>query len=192
MVAHLIPWKMHNHFIESAALIKKESPEAHFVIVGKDLFNENTRYIKQLKELVTEKGLSKCFSWINNIDQPEQIIPALDLLIHPAIREPFGRIICEAMGAGVPVIAADTCGPATIITDKVTGRLAANGEPENFAEIAVELLQNPAECLRMTTKAKQHIQQKYSVSRVCNNLIRLYDNIFQSSKEQREFKPDKY
>jgi len=191
MVAHLIPWKKHDLFIESAALIKAQMPEAHFALIGQDLFNENKRYVKQLQELVAEKGLDNCFSWISDTDQPQTIIPALDLLIHPARREPFGRIICEAMAAGVPVAAADTCGPATIIIPDKSGRLAVGGTPENFARIAVELLNNPAECARLTANALQHVRKDYSVARVAAQLIKLYDQIYQRSREHREFKPDK-
>jgi len=191
MVSHLIPWKKHDRFIESAALIKKEMPETHFVIIGKDLFKENARYIQQLKNLVTEKGLDESFSWIDNTDQPSDVIPALDLLIHPARQEPFGRIICEAMAAGVPVVAADTGGPARIMTDNITGRLAVDGEAENFAKNAVELLHDPVQCSRLTTNARQHVQKKYGIDRVCSKLIELYDQLYQSSKESREFRPDK-
>jgi glycosyltransferase involved in cell wall biosynthesis len=191
MVAHFIPWKRHDRFIESAALIRKTIPETHFVIVGQDLFKESARYIQQLKKLVTDKGLEENFSWIDNTDQPADIIPAFDLLIHPALQEPFGRIICEAMAAGVPVIAADTGGPARIISDKMTGRLATDGESENFAEIAVELLQNAAERERLTENARHHVQQKYSLDRVCRKLIKLYDKLYQATIERREFKPDK-
>ncbi len=139
-----------------------------------------------------ERGLQESFTWISDSNQPENIIPALDLLIHPARREPFGRIICEAMAAGVPVLAANTCGPSAIITDNETGRLAADGKVETFTKIAVELLQTPEECIRLTANARQHVQEKYSVSRVCRELTNIYDNISRAVKENREYKPDKY
>jgi len=191
MVAHLIPWKNHSVFIESAALIKKEVPEAHFVIVGKDLFNESERYLKQLKLLAKDSALENNLTWISDNDKPETIIPAMDLLIHPARREPFGRIICEAMAAGVPVVAADSYGPATIITDKKNGRLAKDGTAKNFAKIAVELLQNPQMCKQLTTNAHQHVIKNYSVDRVGRDLISIYDQITQRMREHREFKPDR-
>ncbi|MFA7172690.1 MAG: glycosyltransferase family 4 protein [Kiritimatiellia bacterium] len=192
MVAHLIPWKKHDVFIEAAALIKDKIPEAHFAIFGKDLFNENQRYIKQLQDLIAEKGLESSFTWISDIHQPERIIPALDLLIHPARREPFGRIICEAMAAKVPVVAADTGGPSTIIIDYHSGRLASGGSAEQFAAIAVELLTNHQVCAVITANALLHVRQSYTIARVCDQLIHLYDEIYQAAKSRREFKPDKY
>lgn len=191
MVAHLIPWKNHDVFIEAAALIKARIPEAYFAIIGKDLFGESKRYIKQLQDLIAAKNLEESFAWISDIHQPERIIPALDLLIHPARREPFGRIICEAMAAKVPVVAADTGGPSTIIIDYQSGRLAAGGSAEQFAAIAVELLTNPQTCAALTANALLHVRHNYSLERVCDQLIHLYDEVYQAAKARREFKPDK-
>lgn len=36
----------------------------------------------------------------------------LDLLIHPAQKEPYGMVVAEAMAAGVPVVVSDLCGVA--------------------------------------------------------------------------------
>lgn len=191
MAAHMIPWKKHDVFIESAALISKELPDAHFALIGRDLFNENRRYIKQLKKLVADKGIEDRFHWVTDCSGPESFMAALDLLVHPARHEPFGRIICEAMAAGVPVVAADTGGPATIISDKTDGRLAVNGTAKNFAEIAVELLQNPADCQALVTHAREHVLKTYSVDRVCKDMINVYKDTLRSHRELRNYKPDK-
>lgn len=190
MAAHLIPWKKHDVFIEAAALIKAQLPDAHFAIIGKDLFGESQRYIKQLKDLIAEKGMESSFTWISDIHQPERIIPALDLLIHPARREPFGRVICEAMAAGVPVVAADTGGPSTIIIDFQSGRLAPGGSAEQFAAIAIELLSNQQKCTALIDNAQQRVRQNYTLERVCAQLVDLYDETYQAAKAHREFTPD--
>jgi glycosyltransferase involved in cell wall biosynthesis len=190
MAAHIIPWKNHDVFIESAALIHEKMPEVQFALFGRDLFNENKRYLKQLKALVVERGLKECFYWKDNCSSPEEFIPALDILIHPPRYEPFGRIICEAMVCGVPVIAADSAGPATIITDRLNGRLAVDGLAHQFAEIAIELLQNPPACKAITSNARKHILANYTTERVCRDLIKVYDNVIRKASEDRNFSPD--
>lgn len=190
MAAHMIPWKNHDVFIESAALIHEKMSEVQFALFGRDLFNENKRYIKQLKALIAERGLHECFHWIDNNSAPETFLPALDLLIHPARHEPFGRIICEAMVSGVPVIAADSSGPATIITDQINGRLAVDGMAEHFAEIAIELLNNPTACKTIAANAREHILGNFTTERVCRDLIKLYDEIIRQAREDRNYSPD--
>ena len=191
MAAHMVPWKKHDVFIESAALIKKSQSDAKFVIIGNDLFNENKRYLKQLKALVADKNLEESFHWLENNSSPEKFIPALDMLIHPPRYEPFGRIICEAMLCKVPVLAADSGGPATIITDTHTGWLVQDGTAENFAKTAVELLESPDICQPVTANARRHILANYTTDRVCRDLMNVYAEIIRRLNEERNYKPDK-
>ncbi|GAV20301.1 UDP-glucose:(heptosyl)LPS alpha-1,3-glucosyltransferase [Mariprofundus micogutta] len=44
-----------------------------------------------------------------------EILPQVDLLLHPARREPFGMVITEALATQVPVIVSDQCGAASEI-----------------------------------------------------------------------------
>ncbi len=192
MAAHLIPWKKHDVFIECAALIHQKIPEAHFALIGRDLFNENKRYLRQLQAAVERYQLEDCFHWISNCDSPEKIIPALDILIHPPRHEPFGRVVCEAMLCGVSVVVADTGGPAAIVTDGITGRLAQNGTTENFAAAAVKLLNQPATRETLAANAREHILLNYTVQRVCHELLHIYSHVLRQVREELEYKPDKY
>lgn len=191
MAAHLVPWKKHDVFIECAALIKAQIPDAHFALIGRDLFNENRRYCRQLKELVAARNLEGCFHWIDGCAAPERIIPALDLLIHPPTREPFGRVVCEAMACGVPVVVADTGGPSLIAVDRVSGRLAKDGLAENFAEIAVDLLRHPETRRTLAANAGQRLLANFTVKRVCNDLQEVYRSTLRRFRESREYRPDK-
>jgi UDP-glucose:(heptosyl)LPS alpha-1,3-glucosyltransferase len=40
----------------------------------------------------------------------------LDVLLHPALAEPYGMVISEAMAARVPVVISDVCGAAEHVT----------------------------------------------------------------------------
>ena len=44
----------------------------------------------------------------------KDLYQALDLFVCPSRYEPFGRVIAEALDAGVPVVAADAQGPVDI------------------------------------------------------------------------------
>jgi len=191
MVAHFVPWKQHDVFIESAALIHQRIPEAQFALIGKDLFNENPRYVKQLKALIAKRNLTDHFHWIEERTTPETIIPALDLLIHPPRHEPFGRIVCEAMVCGVPVVVADTGGPAAIVTDRKTGRHATNGSAESFAEAAIELLEQPETCATITASARDHILRYFTVERIGQELKDVYAEVLRTVKEEKEYHPDR-
>jgi glycosyltransferase involved in cell wall biosynthesis len=174
MIAHLIPWKRHDAFIEAAALIRRQCPSAQFVAVGKDLFGEQARYRAKLAEQVEQAGLGGSFTWVTDLDKPELILPAFDLLLHPALQEPFGRVICEAMAAKVPVIAAESGGPATIIKNQVSGVLVREGDPQRMAEAALALLANPAHAARLADEGLRAVLAQFTTQRVCEQLEKEY------------------
>ena len=180
MIAHIVPWKGHDAFIQAAALIRQQRPNAHFVAVGRDLFGEHARHMARLVEKVAQAGLDGCFKWVHDLDAPEAILPAFDVLIHPALEEPFGRIICEAMAAKVPVIAADSAGPATIISQRVSGILVNDGDPKLFAKEALALLADPAGAARMAEEGLRTVLSQYTTRRVCEQLVKEYHSTLAS------------
>jgi len=174
MIAHMIPWKRHDAFIAAAELIRRQRPEARFVIVGRDLFGEHARYIAKLQEQAEKAGLKDCLAWIRDLDAPEELLPAFDVLLHPALKEPFGRIICEAMAARVPVVAAESAGPATIIEQRKSGVLVRDGVPQQMAEEALKLLADPALAARLAEEGLRTVRSKFTVRRVCEQLVKEY------------------
>ncbi|MDD4019032.1 MAG: glycosyltransferase family 4 protein [Kiritimatiellae bacterium] len=174
MIAHLVPWKRHDAFIEAAAAIHRQRPDAHFVVAGRDLFHEHSRLSSELKEQVAQAGLTPCFHWIRDLDSSEEILPAFDVLLHPALREPFGRVLCEAMAAGVPIVAAESGGSASLITQHVSGILVRDGDSQQMAEQALALLANPARAAELAAAGRSLVQAQYTTSRVCEQLEKEY------------------
>lgn len=174
MIAHLIPWKRHDAFIEAAAAIHRQRPDAHFVAVGRDLFHEQTRWLSVLERQVADAGLAACFHWVMDLDASEVILPAFDVLLHPALHEPFGRILCEAMAAGVPVIASESGGPATLIEQHVSGILVRDGLPQRMAEETLSLLADPARAAKLAAAGRRLVLEQYTANRVCEQLAKEY------------------
>lgn len=174
MIAHLVPWKRHDAFIAMAAIVAKRYPEAHFVAVGRDLFGEHKRLCNELREQVAAAGVQERFHWIKDCDHSGRVLPAFNVLVHPARNEPFGRVICEALLCGIPVVAAESGGPSTLITHEINGLLVPGGEAEELAEAAVYLLENPAEAARMAEAGRAEVVENYSSARVAEQLVREY------------------
>lgn len=174
MIAHLIPWKRQDAFIQAAAAIHQQKPDAHFVIVGRDLFHENNRWVSQLETQVQQTGVGSCFHWIKDLDTSHEVLPAFDLFLHPALNEPFGRVICEAMAAGVPVISAESGGPVNIIEQRVSGILVREGDPQLMAEESLALLANPAGAARLAKAGRARVLSQFTTQHVCEQLEKEY------------------
>ncbi len=69
--------------------------------------------------------------------QLDQLFQSADFYIHPARAECYGHVLCEALGFGVPVLAANTGGVSQCVMDGETGLLVPPETPA--AEYANEV-----------------------------------------------------
>jgi phosphatidylinositol alpha 1,6-mannosyltransferase len=80
----------------------------------------------------------------------------MDLFIFPSHTDTFGNVVLEALASGVPAIVTPSGGPASIVVDGVTGRIAADQE---FAGAIAKVLEDPARLAEMRTAARDHALQ---------------------------------
>jgi glycosyltransferase involved in cell wall biosynthesis len=72
-----------------------------------------------------------------------RVIAGLDLLAVPSRSDGSPLVVCEAMAAGVPVVASDVGGLPHLVEDGRTGLLVRPGDPEDLARAIVPLLLDP-------------------------------------------------
>jgi UDP-glucose:(heptosyl)LPS alpha-1,3-glucosyltransferase len=64
--------------------------------------------------------------------ETSSLYPELDVLLHPAIREPYGMVVAEAMAAKVRVVISDACGVAESVTESHGAVLSLGDPPEEW------------------------------------------------------------
>ncbi|MEO5366811.1 MAG: glycosyltransferase family 4 protein [Magnetococcus sp. WYHC-3] len=175
MVAHLVPWKRHACFIELAAAIHQTLDNVHFVIAGRDLFHDHPQQRAKLKAQITAAGLNSVFHWVEESDDIAPLLPALDVLVHPAAEEPFGRVLCEAMATEIPVVAMQSAGPGSIVPDSQAGYLVPPDDLNAFARQTMHLLQNSETAGRMGMAGRQHVLANFDITRTAAEMHALYD-----------------
>ncbi|MET1756694.1 glycosyltransferase family 4 protein [Novosphingobium sp. RD2P27] len=97
-------------------------------------------------------------------------IAGCDILLVPAVDEPFGRTLIEAMLVGTPVVAAESGGNIEALTGGL-GLLAAPDDPSALASACAKLVREPtfadAIAARAQAYARDHYSQKTHAERVC-------------------------
>jgi glycosyltransferase involved in cell wall biosynthesis len=110
--------------------------EAQLVIVGSGPEEP------ALRRMEASLGL-QAVRWIPFLppSQLDQWYRSADVLILPSRSEPWGFVINEAMGEGLPVIASEVCGAARdLIKDGVTGWTVPREDSDALADRMVEVL----------------------------------------------------
>lgn len=177
MVGRFHPWKGHRHFVEAAARVSRDGSDAHFLIVG-DITSEAERGCREeVVALVGRLGLGeRCHFTGTRTDIP-RIMRALDVLVVPSLREPFGIVSLEAQASGTPVVAFAVDGLPETLRDGETGCLVPVGDSRRLAETVLELLQDRARAARLAGAGPAWVESRYSVRAMVQKTRSLYEEL---------------
>jgi len=159
MVANLVPWKKHLFAIEVMIELRKNGIIAGFDIWGSDALNENQAYAENLRKVLAQKEPIGMRLIENNRITAEDYA-RYDLLFHPAENEPFGRVIIEALGNGVPVLVHASGDPPNVIKKYGGGEIFDSDD-------AVQVAEKIAAMIGDKGKYEQQIHQ--SIDRIRND-----------------------
>lgn len=107
----------------------------------------------------------------------EPWMQAVDILLVPAVREPFGRTLIEAMFLGTPVVATDDGGNREAIEDGVTGFLVPPGEPDRFVAPIHMLLTDRQRKESIVRNAQKNAFASYGVGMHVNQVTEIYRSL---------------
>jgi glycosyltransferase involved in cell wall biosynthesis len=169
-------WKKHELFIEAAARVDL-ALRAEFRIYGHDPSRGGQvpdEYTNKLRGLVGKLGLTDRFKFSGFSSDPAQAMSEIDVLVHPADNESFGRIIVEAMAAGLPVVGVRGGGTKEIVVENVSGLLA---EPDNAVQLASlieQVLRDPALRKTLERNGRLRAESVYSLDQCAAGVMRVY------------------
>lgn len=96
-----------------------------------------------------------------------------DLLVHPSVNEQFGQVLVEAMACGLPAIAVERGGPASIIDHGKTGWLIPPDDREALEGALIEAVNDRVARRRMGSAAREEAVESYAWSRIGERLADL-------------------
>jgi glycosyltransferase involved in cell wall biosynthesis len=164
--------KGQREFLQAAARIAAQRPEARFLIIGWG--NMKEALDRDIKEL----GLQRR-AWLTGLcrDMPAGM-NAMDCLVHPAVStESWGSVICEAHACGRPVIASDLDGIPEAFGAGRYGELVKPDSVEALGEAMLRWAGRPAllEAQRWELHAK--VGACYSLENAAAGLSEIYRSL---------------
>jgi glycosyltransferase involved in cell wall biosynthesis len=116
------------------------------------------------------------------------LLPALDIFVHPCPEDNQPLAVLEAMGAGVPVIVADTGGAAFMVDDGKTG-LVVPATAEGMAGAVARLVADPRLAKRLAVAGRAEVADRFTAATMTRRLEELYDSLLgthPTGREERE------
>lgn len=107
-------------------------------------------------------------------DKLALLMTAADVLLYPTRADNHSLVVLEAMSRALPVVSYAVGGVPEQITDHVTGMLVPPGNQQDFVDVAVRLLQEPAMIRQMGGDAFAIGQKRFTTERMVADYIKLY------------------
>jgi glycosyltransferase involved in cell wall biosynthesis len=121
------------------------------------------------------RGVADCIHIMGFRYPPERWLAGCEVLLVPAVDEPFGRTLIEAMLLGTVVIAARSGGNPEAIRDGVTGCLVPPDDAAAFAERTLGVLAAPPVMAAVADAARREALGRFGLRQHAEAIMRLYD-----------------
>jgi len=176
IVGHVQEWKGQLLVAAAVARARREMPALHCLVVG-GTHRFGTAYAERLRRRIEEPDLAGHVAWPGARRDVAACIDAMDVVIHASNREPFGRVLLEAMAVGRPVIAPREGGPTEIVADGETGLLVPPRDADALAQAILALLRDPARRASMARAARLRVAAVFDIKAHARAVERVFDEL---------------
>ncbi len=97
----------------------------------------------ELHELANKLGVSSRVRFLGWRNDRERLLKAADICVFPSRYEPFGTVMVDAWAMQVPLIAADSQGPAAYVRDGENGLLISKDDVGALVDAVKKLQHQP-------------------------------------------------
>jgi glycosyltransferase involved in cell wall biosynthesis len=175
LIGRYHPVKDHAGFLEAAALLRREAPEAYFLVVGRGV-GDNALLAAQVQAL----GLEGAVHLLPERPDVPRLAAALDIAVSSSYSESLPSTVGEAMSCGVPCVVTDVGDSAWLVGD--TGLAVPPHNPAALAEACAGLVRSGSERRRILgLAARQRIVREFSLDAFATR----YERVYQEALERK-------
>ena len=182
-VGWLIPIKGVTYLVNAMARIVEQHPKSLLVLVGNG-DDKGEEEIK-LKEQVEKAGLADKVRFLGWRPDVDEIMGCFDIFVLPSLNEGMGRVLVEAMAAGLPIVASRVGGIPDLVKQGENGLLVPPADTSALEKAISALLQDGARRKRMG-KAGKKMCGPYSAEAMVEQVDVLYTELLEKYSHNRD------
>jgi len=167
-VGRLTRQKGHMILLEAIPAVLESHPHTVFALVGDGPLRQ------ELENQAVNLGIEKSVRFLGTREDVYALLYAADLFVLPSLSEGLPMALLEAMGMGLPVIASDLDGIASVLENGRHGLLIPPGEVKSLSLSLISLLSDAALRAQLAEEGCRLVRAQYTLERMCAD----YENLF--------------
>ncbi|MEI6729922.1 MAG: glycosyltransferase family 4 protein [Pseudomonadota bacterium] len=166
------PRKGHHLAMQAFAKVRRQNPSAKLVIAGA---LANSKYFEQLQDLSRELKLGDAVEFRVNASRSEiiNLLGAAKIFALMSEEESQGIALCEALAAGIPIVASNVGGIKSVVSPNKNGLLVNYPDIDKFTESINLLLSNNDLYEKFAQEAKNS-SKRFDWQNICEQIISIY------------------
>jgi glycosyltransferase involved in cell wall biosynthesis len=171
-VARLQHPKGIRYLVQAIPKIHRAFPSAKIVIIGDGPERDD---LERLDRSLNPQNLVLFLG--NRVDAP-RILSYFDVFVLPSLWEGLPFALLEAAALAKPVVSTTVDGIKELVKNKESGLLVPPKDPDSLGEAVIQLLRDKEYASRLGGNLKNHIQPRYTLSRMVSQTEELYTNLY--------------
>jgi len=178
-IGALVAHKGQRHFIDAAALVVRDVPDARFVILGEGELRDTLEH--QVKHLHLERHV-----FLPGF-RPDvlALLKGFDVFVMSSEAEGLGTSILDAMACAKPVVGTNAGGIPEVVEHEVTGFVVPTHDPKTMAAAIVALLRDPERRARLGAAGLARVRERFTVERMVLGTLGVYERAIRELTPQR-------
>lgn len=167
MVSRLLREKGVMEYLNAARIVKKEQPEARFLLVGPYEDSGFALTEEDLRPYIQEG----CVEYLGETGDVRPYYAMASVVVLPSFREGTPRTVLEAMACGRAVITTDAPGCRETVQHEKTGLLVPVGDAPALAEAICRMIRSPERVKDMGGAGLAYCRERYEVGKVNKTML---------------------
>ncbi len=173
LAAQWVPHKGHGVFFGALPAVLAKYPATRVLIFGRGAAR------KELQSELNRRGLDKYVRLEGFRPDLENVLPHVDMVVHPALVEGVGVVLAEAAACGIPIIASRVGGIPDIVKDRFNGYLVTPADRTSLARHIIALLDEHDQLLQFGKTGRELMVENFSIARMVAAHRELYRSVNQ-------------
>jgi glycosyltransferase involved in cell wall biosynthesis len=168
IVGRIVEQKQHGVLLEACALLQHRLPDAFRLdIIG----TRDGPFAAGLGSRIAALGLGDIVRWPGFVADRDRLYGDLDVVVAPAIDEPFGLTVPEAGSYGLPVVAARSGAFPELVEEGRTGLLFKPGDARDLAQALERLVGDGGLRCRLGLAARAHVAAHFPTATMTDRFL---------------------